>query len=88
VYRLQTYSNFHYRIDVCNEKGTLVLHSVEFGNFVALENDPDAFQISDVDGDGYLDIRVLGGRQDGKAWYKVWRYDSDKGQFVWSEKGR
>lgn len=87
VYQLVSYSNFLYRIDVCNAEDTLVLQSVEFANGVPLGTDPDALQIADVNGDGYLDIKVLGGRRDGKAWYKVWLYEPAKGQFVWSEKG-
>jgi len=36
-----------------------------------------------VNRDGYLDIQVLGGETQGKAWYKVWLYDADKDTFVW-----
>jgi len=85
VYRLEYYSNFHYRIDVCNENGTLVLQSVEFRSEVRLEDEPDAIKIADMDGDAYLDIRILGGQRKGSAWYKVWRYDSAKGQFLMSQ---
>jgi hypothetical protein len=87
VYRLPSYSNFLYRVDICNEKGTLVLQSLEIGNIVPLENDADAFQIVDVDGDGYGDVKVLGGRRDGKPWYQVWLYNVEKRRFIGSEKG-
>ena len=55
-------------------------------NGIPLEGKKDAFQIVDVNNDGYLDIKILGGETQGKAWYKVWLYDTDKGTFVWRAK--
>ncbi len=84
LYATPVASNFGYRIDVCSADGSRVLQSLPFRNGVQLEGRNDRFQSVDVDGDGFADLKVLGGFRDGKAWYKVWRYDPVRKQFVWS----
>jgi hypothetical protein len=90
LYETPATSNFLYRIDVCDATGARVLQSLTLRNGVPLrpQDRVDAFQVLDVDGDGFADIKVLGGLKDGKAWYKIWLYDPAAKQFVWSQKDR
>lgn len=83
LYATPAHSNFRYRIDVCEADGIRVLQSEEFRNGVSLEGETDAFRLMDVNDDGYLDIKVLGGRKAGGTWYKTWLYDPAQRQFVW-----
>jgi hypothetical protein len=84
LYATWSFSNFHYRIDVCEKDGR-VLQSEEFQNEVSLDDGKNAFQITDTNDDGYRDIKVLGGQKDGKPWYKVWLYQPATKRFVWSK---
>lgn len=86
LYSLEAFSNFWYRIDVSNEDDSKVLQSEKIRNGVPLEDKASSFEVVDVDSDGYRDIKVLGGENKGKAWFKIWLYDSSKRAFVWSKR--
>lgn len=85
LYSVAALSNYHYLIEVSSEGEQKALQSVEFRNGVNLEDQPGSFQIVDMNSDGYHDIKVLGGHEPGKAWYKVWLYDQDTHKYVWSK---
>lgn len=86
LYSLEAFSNFWYRVDVSNEDDSEVLQSEKIRNGVPLESKAGSFQIVDVDSDGYCDIKVLGGEDKGKTWFKIWLYDPSKRVFVWSKR--
>src|SRR5918992_4219184 len=83
LYSIPAFSNYHYRIDVCDGDERIVLQSESIRNGVRLEGKPKSFQIVDVNSDNYDDIKVLGGYSEGRAWYKVALYDPDRQEYVW-----
>jgi hypothetical protein len=85
LYTLPALSNYHYLIEIHDETGKIVWQSGEIRNGVSLEGKPRAFQIVDVNADGYHDIKVLGGNKTGRAWYKVWLYDRKTRKHVWHD---
>jgi hypothetical protein len=86
LYSVEATSNYHYRLDVCDTAGKGVLQSEHIRNGSPLEDQQDALAIIDVDGDGYRDIKILGGVCQGRKWYKVWLYDAQQRRFTWSNK--
>lgn len=78
LYSVATMSNYHYRIEVYDESGRIIFQSEEIRNGVRLESKSGRFRIADINSDGYADIKVLGGYSRGRAWYKVWLYDTGR----------
>lgn len=83
LYWVESFSNYHYLIEVSSEGEKRVLQSIAIRNGIRLEDRPKSFQIIDTNSDCYDDIKVLGGYKSGKAWYKVMLYDKDAHQYVW-----
>lgn len=65
----------------CTESTNQASHEVRNG---VDPSKPGATELTDVDGDGYADLRVLGGEAQGEAWHKIWIYDPKEEGFVWS----
>lgn len=86
LYSVESLSNYHYRIEVCDEDGRIVFQSEEIRNGVRLEGRPGGFRVVDLNSDGYADVKVLGGYSKGRAWYKVWLYDSSAQKYVWANR--
>ncbi len=68
-----------YRILVYSADGSEIVQDLgEVRNGVGVEEHKHAFEVVDVDGDGFADIRLLGGFDKSgnvdKPWYKVWLY--------------
>jgi hypothetical protein len=86
IFRLRSFSNSHYRIEVCSEDGNQTIQQLEIRNGIGIEYYRGGFQILDVDTDGYQDIRLLGGFDNSghydKPWYKDWVYQPDTQTFV------
>lgn len=83
LYSVESLSNYHYRIEVCDEGERIVFQSEEIRNGVRLEGRPGGFRVVDLNSDGYADVKVLGGYSKGRAWYKVWLYDAGTQKYVW-----
>lgn len=84
LYAIESLSNYHYRIEVRDESERIIFQSEEFRNGVSLEGKSGLFQIVDLNSDGYADIKVLGGYNKGRAWYKVWLYDASRQKYIWA----
>jgi hypothetical protein len=72
-----------YELDVIRKTDRAVVQIIEVRNGVD-PSQPGANELIDVDGDGHVDLRVLGGETQDGAWYKIWIYDPDEEGFVWS----
>ncbi len=86
LYSVESLSNYHYRIEVYDESGRVIFQSEEIRNGVSLEGKSGRFRIADINSDGYADIKVLGGYSRGRAWYKVWLYDTGRQKYVWASR--
>lgn len=86
LYSVESMSNYHYRIEVCDEGGRIVFQSEEIRNGVRLEGRRGGFRVVDLNSDGYADVKVLGGYSKGRAWYKVWIYDASTQKYVWDNR--
>jgi|SRR6185436_4757188 len=75
LYSVESLSNYHYQIEVCDEGGRIVFRSEVIRNGVRLEGQRGGFQVVDLNSDSYADVKVLGGYSEGRAWHKVWLYD-------------
>jgi hypothetical protein len=85
LFREPAFSNWYYRIVVCSEDGSHVLQEITgIRNGIDVARQPHSFEISVPEGNGFADIRLLGGfdRDDGKAWYKVWSYQPATSSYV------
>jgi hypothetical protein len=84
LYAVAACGNYHYRVDVCDAGGSVVLQGLEeIRNGIRLEGRFRPFQVVDVNFDGYADLKVLAGYSEGRAWYKVWLYDAGRQRYVW-----
>lgn len=86
LYAIEAMSNYHYRLDICDESGQEVLQSEKIRNGISLEDKSGSFLLVDVNSDKYDDVKVLGGFSKGRAWYKVWLYDAQSRKYVWASR--
>jgi hypothetical protein len=73
-------SNSHYDIHVTTTAG---LHQhLEIRNGQPLT--PKDVRLADVNGDGFLDLMVVGGKDHrGEDWFKTWLYDPKSKKYKW-----
>jgi hypothetical protein len=72
-----------YELDVIRKTDRAVVQIIEVRNGVD-PSKPGATELTDIDGDGHPDLRVLGGEAQGESWHKIWIYDPEEEGFVWS----
>jgi len=76
-----SFSNWHYRIEIRNKAGEII-QTLKIRNGIPIQKED--FQLQDLDADGFLDVRVLGGTdKSGQKWYKSWRYAEKTKQYTW-----
>src|SRR5215216_4666917 len=56
LYSVESLSNYHYRIEVCDEGGRIVFQSEEIRNGVRLEGRRGGFRVVDVNSDSHADV--------------------------------
>jgi hypothetical protein len=86
LYSVESLSNYHYQIEVCDEGGRIIFQSEVIRNGVRLEGQRGGFQVVDLNSDSYADVKVLGGYSEGRAWHKVWLYDPSTQKYVWDNR--
>ena len=72
--------NHRYRLVV--EVNGKRLFETEFKHGMSLERE-DAVKIEDLNQDGFKDIQILGGFNKGQPWYKVWKFDPARKNYIW-----
>ena len=73
-------SNWHYDIHVTTTNGLDQHFAVRNGQAVA-EKD---VRLIDVNGDGFLDIMLVGGKDHrGEDWFKTWLFDAKAKKYRW-----
>jgi hypothetical protein len=73
-------SNWHYDIHVTTTDGLDQHFAIRNGQAVAAKD----VRLVDVNGDGFLDIMVVGGKDHrGEDWFKTWLFEAKAKEFKW-----
>ena len=75
--------DMYYDIHILRGKFKEVLQTISVRNGVDLTK-PGSVELLDLNADGFRDLRLWGGGEGEKRWYKIWYYDVKNGKFSWS----